>query len=38
MIPVYDVISGHTHLSLEGAQEFFQTPSFASRSSPGITS
>jgi hypothetical protein len=24
MIPVYDVISGHTHLSLEGAQEFFQ--------------
>lgn len=25
MIPVYDVISGHTHLSLDGAQEFFQT-------------
>ena len=24
MIPVYDVISGRTHLSLEGAQEFFQ--------------
>jgi hypothetical protein len=23
MIPVYDVISGHTHLSLDGAQEFF---------------
>jgi hypothetical protein len=24
LIPVYDVISGHTHLSLEGAEEFFQ--------------
>ncbi len=24
LIPVYDVISGHAHLSLEGAQEFFQ--------------
>jgi Family of unknown function (DUF5677) len=24
LIPVYDVISGHSHLSLEGAQEFFQ--------------
>lgn len=23
LIPVYDVISGHAHLSLEGAQEFF---------------
>jgi hypothetical protein len=25
MIPIYDVISGHTHLPLEGAQEFFQS-------------
>lgn len=24
MIPVYDVLSGSSHLSLEGAQEFFQ--------------
>jgi hypothetical protein len=24
MVPVYNVLSGHTHLSLEGAQQFFE--------------
>jgi hypothetical protein len=24
MVPIYNVLSGHTHLSLEGAQQFFK--------------
>jgi hypothetical protein len=31
LIPVYDVISGQSHLSLDGAQEFFQSGDDATR-------